>query len=364
MTDNQTLLVSRTDFSKTDLIDIKSNPLQDGHIRVDIGPFALTANNITYMVTGDMIGYWKFFEPKDYGIISDGMGRMPVWGYAKVTESLCEGIAVGDLIYGFLPVAKSIDMKPVKMNPMGFQNGAPHRTELHSVYNSYVMTKNDPSFTPALMDIQPVLRPLFTTSFLIDDMFGDADFFGAEQILLLSASSKTALGTAFCLKERGGVTVAGLTSGGNKAFTESTGFYDIVETYDNIAAMDPSKKTAIIDMAGNGSVTGEIYKQFGDNIVYNCMVGKSHWQGGPPPKPSKGAPPAMFFAPDRAKQRFSDWGPEGFAKNLAARWIPFCRSAQSWLSIEKGEGVDAFIPVYNDFLAGRADPAKGFLFSL
>lgn len=363
MTDNQTLLVSRTDFSKTELVNAPTRPLEDGHIRVDIGPFALTANNITYMVTGDMIGYWKFFEPKDYGFGQDGMGRMPVWGYAKVTETTCEGLNVGDLIYGFFPIAKSMDMKPVKMNPMGFQDGTTHRTELHSVYNSYVITKNDPSFTPTLMDIQPVLRPLFTTSFLIDDMFGDAGFFGAEQILLLSASSKTAMGTAFCLKARGGVFVTGLTSGGNKAFTENTGFYDHVETYDNITALNASKKTAIIDMAGNGDVTGAVYEHFGENIVYNCMVGKSHWQGGPPPKPSRGAPATMFFAPDRAKQRFADWGPDGFAKNLAERWLPFCQSAQSWLNIETGEGADAFMPVYNDFLAGRADPAKGFLFT-
>ena len=33
--------------------------------------FALTANNITYALTGDMLGYWTFF-PAD-----DGWGRIP-----------------------------------------------------------------------------------------------------------------------------------------------------------------------------------------------------------------------------------------------------------------------------------------------
>jgi hypothetical protein len=232
------------------------------------------------------------------------------------------------------------------------------------VYNSYTITKNDPSFAPELDDIQPILRPLFTTSFLIDDLFGAEKFFGADQILLLSASSKTAMGTAYCLKERGGVKVTGLTSEGNKAFVEKTGFYDEVLTYDEIASMDGSVKSAIIDMAGNGKLTGALYEVFEQNIVYNCMVGKSHWKGGPPPKEFKGAPPAMFFAPDRAKQRFADWGPAGFASNLASRWLPFCEGAKDWLDIYHGEGLEALLPVYKDLLDGNSNPARGYLLSL
>ncbi len=364
MSNNETLLVNRTDFADVTLLKSESGPLADGNIRIDIGPFALTANNITYMVTGDMIGYWKYFEPTAYGIDQPGTGRMPVWGYGVVTETKCGGLEVGDRIYGFLPIAKSMDMKPVKMNPMGFQDGMDHRVDLHSIYNSYTITKKDPSFAPQLDDINPILRPLFTTSFLIDDLFGEENFFGADQILLISASSKTALGTAFCLKARDGVKVGGLTSAGNKKFVEDSGFYDHTTTYDDIAGMDGSVKTAIIDMAGNGKITNALYDVFGENIVYNCMVGKSHWDGAPPSKPAKGAPPSMFFAPDRAKQRFTDWGPQGFASNLAARWLPFCEGAKDWLDIYHGEGLESFLPVYKDFLNGKANPARGYLMSL
>jgi len=361
---NETLLVNRTDFSDVKLVSVASSELTDGYIRVDIGPFALTANNITYMVTGDLIGYWKFFEPNAYGIDEPDMGRMPVWGYGIVSQSKCESVPEGTRIYGFFPVAKQIDLMPVKLSPLGFQDGVEHRRNLHSVYNSYVFTKSDPSFVPELDDLQPVLRPLFTTSFLIDDFFADEDFFGAEQIIVLSASSKTALGTAYCLKQRGVVQVAGLTSTGNKDFVKGTGFYDQVLAYDEIEKFDPNVKTALIDMAGNGSVNGLLYDHFGDNIVYNCMVGKSHWQGAPPPKNKKGAPPAMFFAPDQAKKRIADWGGAGFAKNLGQQWLPFCDSAKHWLAIEKHQGVTALTNSYNDFLEGRANPAQGLLFSL
>jgi len=336
---SQTILVNRGDFSDVSIVNEAASDLAPDFIRVEIGPWALTANNITYMVTGDLIGYWNFFEPKAYDIDIDGearWGRMPVWGYAKVTESNCADVAVGTQLYGFFPVAKTLDMKPAKLTPLGFQDGNTHRTELHPIYNSYTFIDADPSFAMH-RELQPVLRPLFTTSFLIDDFLADEDFFGAEQVLLLSASSKTAMGTAYCLKERakkqGRIKVTGLTSEGNAEFTKGTGFYDEVQTYDNITDLNPDVKTAIVDMAGNGDVSGRLYAHFEENIVYNCMVGKSHWQGSAPPKPKLGAPAKMFFAPDRAQLRIKQWGGAGFAQKLAARWLPFCETAQDWLEL-------------------------------
>ena len=369
----QTLLVNRSDFADIAIVKAPQAELADGSIRLSIGPWALTANNITYMAVGDMIGYWKFFEPKEYGIEMEGSdkaqwGRMPVWGYAKVTESKCADVPAGTLIYGFFPIAQSFDMKPVKITPLGFQDGTGHRTQLHPVYNGYSFVDKDPSFA-AHRALQPVLRPLFTTSFLIDDFLADENFFDAEQVLLLSASSKTAMGTAYCLKQRNqgtksAIKVVGLTSEGNKDFTESTGFYDEVYTYDTITDMNPDIKTAIVDMAGNGKVIGNVYDHFEENIVYNCMVGKSHWDGAPPVTPKLGAPAVMFFAPDRIKQRLKDWGGETFAKNLAARWLPFCESAKHWLTLEESHDVTDLLKTYKDFLNGDVGPSKGYLFKI
>jgi len=70
-----------------------------------------------------------------------------------------------------------------------------------------------------------LLRPLYTTSFLIDDFLAESAFFGASRVLLSSASSKTAHGTAFYLARRKGsasaVRVIGLTLSGNVAFTQA-----------------------------------------------------------------------------------------------------------------------------------------------
>ena len=360
---SQTLLVNRSDFADVALVTANNTALADGFIRVSVGPWALTANNITYMAVGEQIGYWQFFEPAKYGIEMDGFGRMPVWGYAEVIESKCTDVSVGTLIYGFLPICQTFDMKPVKSTPLSFQDGNDHRTALHPVYNGYTFVDKDPSFA-AHRELQPVLRPLFTTSFLIDDFLADETFLGAEQVLLLSASSKTAVGTAYCLKQRDNIKVTGLTSEGNKSFTQGTGFYDGVFTYDTITDMNPDVKTVVVDIAGNGKVMATIYDHFEENILYNCMVGKSHWDGAPPKKAALGAPPVMFFAPDRVKQRMTDWGGNRFAKNLAARWLPFCENAKNWLDIEENHEVTEFLKSYKDFLEGHANPAKGYLFKI
>ena len=65
---SQTLLVNRTDFSDVALVSVDDGELQEGFIRTKVGPWALTANNITYMVTGDMIGYCLLYtspSPRD-----------------------------------------------------------------------------------------------------------------------------------------------------------------------------------------------------------------------------------------------------------------------------------------------------------
>jgi len=64
---------------------------------------------VAYMLTGDQIGYWHYFNPSDYDIQmdeTDGIkwGRMPVWGYGEVTQSLCADVEVGQIVYGFFPI--------------------------------------------------------------------------------------------------------------------------------------------------------------------------------------------------------------------------------------------------------------------
>ena len=85
------LQVRRDELTKTRIVDSSNSgdgtPLADGQILVKIDQFAFTANNITYGVVGDQLGYWQFFPPT--GDATQGWGLIPVWGFADVVQSAC-----------------------------------------------------------------------------------------------------------------------------------------------------------------------------------------------------------------------------------------------------------------------------------
>jgi hypothetical protein len=70
-----------------------------------------------------------------------------------------------------------------------------------------------------------LLSPLHLTSYCIWDHLKQQNWFGAEQIIIVSASSKTSLGVAVALdRDDAAPTVVGLTSQANKQFVADTLF--------------------------------------------------------------------------------------------------------------------------------------------
>ena len=72
--------------------------LQEGEVLLKVDKFAFTANNISYAVIGERVGYWHFFPTQQ-----EGWGTIPVWGYADVQHSKHPDIARGERIWGFYP---------------------------------------------------------------------------------------------------------------------------------------------------------------------------------------------------------------------------------------------------------------------
>ena len=237
-------VVRRDNLRQTRWEDRPPVTLEDGSVRLRIDAFALTSNNITYAAFGEAMNYWGFYPTGDATT-----GCIPVWGFASVVESRCAGVDVGERFYGFWPIADEAVLQPARVNAGGFFDGAEHRRELHPVYNQYLRCSADPAYVAEREAEQALLRPLFGTSFLIDDFLADNRFFGARIVILSSASSKTAYGTAFCLALRRGATdavkVIGLTSPGNVAFTRSLGCYDEVLCYDTYPPPWPTSRRSM-----------------------------------------------------------------------------------------------------------------------
>lgn len=356
-----TLLVRKNQLAETRLHTAEANPLAEGQVRVHVDSFALTSNNITYAAFGDAMNYWQFFPTAE-----DGWGTIPVWGFGTVRQSLHPGVAVGEKIYGYFPMASDAVLSPARLDSSGFYDGAPHRRELHPVYNQYLRCNTDPFYTASTEAIQALLRPLFITSFLIDDFLADNDFFGAAggAMLLSSASSKTAYGTAFQLAQRPGIEVIGLTSPGNVAFCESLGCYSRVLTYEQLEQIAFERACIYIDFAGNAKLRHAIHSRFA-NLKYSCAIGGTHVTELGGGKDLPGPRATLFFAPAQIKKRSTDWGREGLGQRLVQAWQAFStrvnQGSTPWLLVQQHQGEAAVAAAYQQVLGGQGDPRTGHI---
>ena len=344
--------------------------LPDGEVLLRVDRFAFTANNVTYAAFGDAMSYWNFF-PVAAG--DEGWGRIPVWGFGDVVWSKHPAIAPGERFYGYFPMSTHLVAAPERASAAGFFDGAAHRRELHAVYNGYLRTTTDPAYEAAAEDAQMLLRPLFITSFLIDDFLADNAFFGARSVVLSSASSKTAYGLAFLLARRGReqCEVTGLTSAANAPFVERLGCYHRVLTYERIADLPPDEATVYVDMAGNAAVRSAVHRHFADQLTHSCAVGGTHWEARAPHAPGERLPgprPTLFFAPAQIKKRVADWGGAGLQQRLAEAWrafmVPVTDPARGWLRVVRAAGPAAVTRVYLEVLDGRARPEDGHVLTL
>ena len=194
----------------------------------------------------------------------------------------------------------------------GFRDDGAHRQAHAPIYRSYTRTDLDPLHDdrPDGEDRHALLRVLLLTGFLADEFLADFD---AEQVIVLSASSKTAIGFSQRAAKRDGLAVVGLTSAANADFVRSLGFYDTVVTYDEIDDPDTGISvidSVVIDMAGNPNVLAAVHQRLGDRIKHSMMIGRSHHDAVPTVAagPLPGPAPQFFFAPTELDRLVEAWG--------------------------------------------------------
>jgi hypothetical protein len=310
-------------------------------------------------VLGDELKYWELFPA------ADGFGNIPVWGFGEVIASQHPGIAVGERLFGYFPMATHLMIEAADVGKRGLRDAAAHRQNVAPVYNAYARVSGDPAFDRRQGDYQALLRPLFMLSFLVDDFLNENEFFGARRVMLSSASSKTAFGLAHLLHtRREGIKTIGLTSASNVGFVTSLGCYDDVVTYDDVTSLPADGPVAFVDMAGNSALRASLHRHFGEQMKYSGRVGFTHRSTSPDEPELPGARPMAFFAPDQIRKRAKQWGPGGIDKRFGAAWSGFAPMLESRLEIVEGRGQEAVRQVYLDTLAGRIPPDQGHMLSL
>jgi Protein of unknown function (DUF2855) len=350
------LLVQKNDISQIKSIDTPPITLNEGDVRLHIENFALTANNITYAVAGDLIGYWNFFP-----VAEEGWGIVPVWGHARVKESACDGVEVGERLYGFFPMAEELIVRPTKIRSSSFTDGTEHRSQLPGVYNHYTRLNDSSSHDATLEDLQAILYPLYATSYMIYDYLKDNDYFGAEQIIVGSASSKTAVGLLQLLADDETVTpsLVGLTSNKNKRFVEDLNVCNQIVTYNCIDRNIKKVPSVYIDMSGNADVRVLLHTHLDDYLLVSSSVGVSHWNKFRPTEDLPGPKPQMFFAPAQIQKRHEEWGPGVIQKKTHAAWHDLAAKSRTWIKVNVGRNLNDAKKAYTEILAGETPPTVG-----
>ena len=81
--------------------------------------------------------YWQFFPPEPRGL-GRGVGTACRCGDSpRWSRRPCDGVEAGQRVYGYLPPAGHLVVRPDRVDAGGFRDASEHRADLPSPYNVY-----------------------------------------------------------------------------------------------------------------------------------------------------------------------------------------------------------------------------------
>ena len=289
-----------------------------------------------------------------------------MWGLGNVLHSAHPEVRESERVYGYFPMATHLVLQPGGLRGARFVDGSEHRQELPPTYNEYVLVDRDAGYDLAHADEHLVLRPLFSLSFFCAEFLKEEQFFGARQVIISSASSKTALGLAFLLAQgrEAGAEIVGLTSAANADFVTRRGVYDRVVSYEAIPSLADTP-AVFVDIAGDGAVRAAVHLRLQEQLKHSARVGFTHWDALGAVEPNLPGPaPKLFFTPDHILKRRKEWGAEALRARLSEAWRGFVGFVKPWLVIEHTAGMVGVERVYREVLEGRTPPEKAHVLSI
>jgi hypothetical protein len=352
-----TVEVEKRNFVATRLHAQTYSGLATGEALARIDMFALTANNVSYALSGEAIGYWRFFPAED------PWGRVPVWGFADIVESACAEVTAGTRIWGFFPMASHVILRPQRTGQRSFVDASDHRAQLPAIYNSYQVTDADPPELTALAEERCLLFPLFSTSYVLFDYLCDHAFFGAQRILIGGCSSKTGMGLAKLLHDSAAPRpeVVGIASERSRSFLEDLGVCDRVVLYGEVAAMDPSTPTVFVDMSGEGALVSTVHATLAGQLKASVAIGATHWSAERHRNASGGVAHDFFFAPAHFAKRDRDWGPGEILRRAQRASMDLSIQLRPHINIRRPVGALQAAEAFCDLVRGDVPARDGII---
>lgn len=412
--DNNTIpviqILSKFDYAEQHVVSLPEAiplpPLLESSIRVKTALLSLTINNISYARHGHLFGWWNvhplpsstpsaFSDPTHYG-------RISAWGYGRVLESNVAVVPPNAMVYGYLPIGTlPVDLRisPTQSIMDQIVESTPHRKDLWPLYNRYMVYP--PSVQHSLkgdksLGWDSLMQTLYESAYLVNNFCfspdaadavhplglknikwtkQDADLADAV-VIIFAASGKTALSFAYQLRSRNAAhkphTVIGVTSPHSQSFTQNTGFYDSVVSYDGIDEVtkltDIGTGTRIVlcdfGARDNAAATWWRKLQVHSQRLTLLSVGSEPRKTDPPQM--AGNPPLLQAnASGLRDHAMAVWGEERYFRKFLEDWRTFKEAgAIPNLTFEWGQTMDDVGAAWQQLCMGEVGPETGLLFAL
>lgn len=210
----------------------------------------------------------------------------------------------------------------------------------------------------------------------MEDYLYEANYKGLQNMLISSASSKTAFIVAYRMRLRRDlsngalpINIIGLTSRSNLSFTRRLGFYDQVFSYDQVDDVRKVSKLdncLYIDVSGNQPLNASIAKSIGPKLTIS--LGMTSVEGGNASS-FTGAGGNQegfesFFMPEWLAVRLKQLGSKRLKEMQKVVWDQVMDDCRSWIIIDTYRGEEKVLEAYLKTLKGSVPPDKGQMFSL
>lgn len=351
-----------------------------------------------------------FDDPK----VLEGYCRVGAWGYAEVVESCVEGLEVGAVLFGYVPIGSAGEVVELERGEGGEGEGegvwverSQGRAHLNGVYNVYLeraFSGVDGKGERESRGWDAVMEVLFGTAWLMNRFVfaweegvvpvhpigggewtaEDADLTGAV-VIMLAASGKTGLSVARELRagrpsEKQPLKVVAVGSERSSGFTKGTGLFDEVLRYHDLEDGDfhlrailggGERKVVLMDFGARGDAVDRWAKA----LEGNCKRLQVLVLGADPlateqsetakrtQDPQSGV--AQVFAGGIRDRAIGLLGAAKYFAEQEAAWAKFnAGEAIPGLQLKWGEGLDEFSKGWDTLARGEHGPDVGLVYDL
>jgi hypothetical protein len=248
----------------------------------------------------------------------------------------------------------------------------------------------DPS--PTAEDLTMLYRPLFWTSFWCEDWLNSSNYKGGStQILISSASSKTAFCLAYLIRRRNSLQgsstrrVIGLTSTKNLAFTKRLALYDNAFDYESfntsLVGNLAQGHWIYVDVAGNNALNTRVRDYFrvsdDSELVTSIALGltnvsastiepsSANWGSGSEAPQGDDPKVEYFFMPEWLSIRKQQLSVSVITQMQKEAWTRLMSDCGTWgVSLRRVCGPDQVKAAYEEIVRCGLAPEDAFVWSL